>query len=237
MPTEETVEVAPSADNGNIPVDAPIEQPKPVTPPVEEPVKTAEPKQELYELPDGRKVDAVTLTKEWKENFLPDYTRKSQALAAKDKAPITTKTPEVDPYEAPDYTPKSYGELIRIAEERAEQRVFKSLEEREKKSAEERQALENEVTSQLNDVKKADPSVNENLLFQHATKYGFRDLRVAHQNMKDMAALAKNIQQTTVKNIQKREDPVSTANGKANGTRPDPSMFSNARDYLRSLKN
>lgn len=232
MPNE-TVDVAPSADNGNLPVDAPIEQPKPETPaePVET-VKPTEPKDELFQLPDGRKVDAQTLTKEWKENFLPDYTRKSQALAAKEKPVITNKSNEVDPYEDPNYVPKTYGEIIKAAELRA----LKTIEDRERHAAEQRQALESEVSTQLDDVKKLDPSINENALFLHATKYGFRDLRVAHQNMKDMNMLAKNVEQKTLKNVAKREDPVSTANGKANGIKPDPSMFSSARDYLRSLK-
>ena len=30
----------------------------------------------LYETPDGRKVTADVLQKEWKENFLPEFTRK-----------------------------------------------------------------------------------------------------------------------------------------------------------------
>jgi len=42
--------------------------------------------QELYDLPDGRKVDGKTLSKEWKENFYPDYTRKSQKLSEFEKA-------------------------------------------------------------------------------------------------------------------------------------------------------
>jgi hypothetical protein len=36
---------------------------------------------ELFELPDGRKVDAATLSKEWKENFMPEFTKRSQTLA------------------------------------------------------------------------------------------------------------------------------------------------------------
>jgi len=52
---------------------------------------------DLYDLPDGRKVDGQTLAKEWKENFLPDYTRKSQALSEmKDKTTPTEKKPWED---------------------------------------------------------------------------------------------------------------------------------------------
>lgn len=34
----------------------------------------------LYTLPDGREVDAETLSKEWKENFYPEFTKRSQEL-------------------------------------------------------------------------------------------------------------------------------------------------------------
>jgi len=37
--------------------------------------------EELFELPDGRKVTAEQLSKEWKENFYPEFTRRSQQLA------------------------------------------------------------------------------------------------------------------------------------------------------------
>ncbi len=49
-----------------------------------------------------------------------------------------------------------------------------------------------------------------------------------------MSQLAKTVQQTTAKNIAKRADPVSVSHG-ATGIRPDPSQFSTARDYLRSI--
>ena len=46
---------------------------------------------ELYELPDGRKVDASTLSKEWKENFYPEFTRRSQRLADIDRKSTETE--------------------------------------------------------------------------------------------------------------------------------------------------
>lgn len=46
-----------------------------------ETTKSETPEKELFELPDGRKVDASTLSKEWKENFYPEFTRRSQQLA------------------------------------------------------------------------------------------------------------------------------------------------------------
>ena len=57
--------------------------------PVEEQSETTEsetPEKELFELPDGRKVDSATLSKEWKENFYPEFTRRSQKLAEIERA-------------------------------------------------------------------------------------------------------------------------------------------------------
>jgi len=42
--------------------------------------------EELFSLPDGRKVPAEELSKEWKENFYPEFTRRSQQLAEFKKA-------------------------------------------------------------------------------------------------------------------------------------------------------
>jgi predicted NAD-dependent protein-ADP-ribosyltransferase YbiA (DUF1768 family) len=47
----------------------------------EQSTKGETPEKELFELPDGRKVDSSTLSKEWKENFYPEFTRRSQKLA------------------------------------------------------------------------------------------------------------------------------------------------------------
>lgn len=229
---EESVEVVSSDNTMDTSI---VETPSPE--PTEEapaPVENSEPKEELYELPDGRKVDAVTLSKEWKENFYPDYTRKSQALAAKEKAPEINNpvsTPD-DPFSDPDYVPQSYAEIIKIAEERA----IKAIDQRTQQATERQQAIESAVEGQLNTIREQDPNLNENALFLHANKYGFRDLSIAYQNMKDMNLLAKTVQQTTAKNIAKRADPVSTTQGKANGLQADPSAFSNARDYLRSIR-
>jgi hypothetical protein len=224
MPAEESTPVMEDQPTG-----------EPEVAPTEEPAEPAEPEEVLYDLPDGRKVDGETLAKEWKENFLPDYTRKSQELANYKKAPenINNQPTDDNPYANPDYIPQSYEEIIRTAEERA----LKAFEAREQARIEQHQAIENEVANQLAEIKKLDPNLNENSLFQHATKFGFKDLNLAYQNMKYVQDITKNVQQTTVKNIQKRADPVSTTNsGQPIGNSPNPGSFENARDYLRSLK-
>ncbi len=243
---EETVEAAPSADNGNVPVDAPSEPAdKTTAPPADnvEPAAPTEPVVELFELPDGRKVDAETLSREWKDNFMPDYTKKSQALAEKEKGNLPTNEPAKKPYENPDWAPKTYAELIDIA--KAE--IKEDQQNEAKQAAEQRAAVENQVIGQITDIKggyvdangvkvPADPTLNENALFTHAIKYGFQDLKAAHQNMKDMAAAVKTTVQTTVKNMQKRSDPVSITPGASGGQGQPRTNFGNAVEFLRSIK-
>jgi len=233
---EESIVVPPSEDNGNIPVDAPdgngtpiIPTPNPadVTPPVQATTPPVEP--ELFELPDGRKVDAATVLQEYK-NLLPDYTRKSQALAAKDRAgdPNITTNP-TDPFADPNFVPQSYAELA----EAIRASTLREIEAKEQKAVDDRKAVEDAVTTQLTGLKASDPNLNENALFQHAVKYGFRDLKAAHQNMSDMNKLVKDTKQTTAKDIQRRSDPVSASPG-ATGARLDPSHFATAVDFLRA---
>lgn len=223
---DETIEATPSEENGNIPLDTPSESVETET--SAEVEETTEPAAELFELPDGRKVDAETLSREWKENFYPDYTRKSQALAAKE-TPL--EIPAESKFSDPKYVPNTYEEILQEAEARA----LRTIEGREQARVEQQKAVENAVESQLTEIKKTDPTLNENALFIHANKYGFRDLKQAHQNMKDMSEVVKTVKQATAKDIAKRNDPVSVSPG-ATGAKSDPSQFATARDFLRSLK-
>lgn len=213
---------------------APIVPSEPVTPeatPVVEPATPAEPEVELFDLPDGRKVDAETLSKEWKQNFAPEFTRRSQELAELKKGNVLPTNETKNPYADPNYVPQSYEEIIKVAEERA----LKTLADKQNAEVEQKQAIENEVANQLTEIKKLDPTLNENALFEHANKYDFKDLRLAHQNMKDMLDVVKKTQATTAQNIAKRNDPVSVSPG-ATGAKLNPDDFSNARDFLRALK-
>lgn len=232
MPDEESIDVAPSADNGNIPVDAPSEPALDPVVPTEptEPVTPTAVEPELFELPDGRKVDAPTLSKEWKENFLPEFTRKSQALAAKDNAPLQEKKP-TNPLADPDYVPQTYAEIVELAK----QATFQEMADKEKVRVDAANALETTVNTQLSEIKATDPNLNENALFVHATKYRFTDLKLAHQNMKDMNETIKKVQQATAENIQKRADPVSVSPG-ATGAKLNPDQFGSSLEYLRALK-
>lgn len=234
---DESIDVVPSEDSGNVPAEEVAAVTPSETTPPGDPAVTPDPvttpvAPELFELPDGRKVDAATLSREWKENFMPEFTRKSQDLA-RVQTPANPVDPNInkDPTKNPDWVPQTYDEIL----ERAEQRVFEKMEAREKAQEQARQNIENEIATQLSEVKKVDATVDENALFLHATKYGFRDLRHAHANMKDMSAVVKKAQTTTAQNIAKRNDPVSVVPG-ATGVKPNPSQFSSAVEYMRALR-
>ncbi len=218
-----------SEEDGNIQAEAPSEQPIAEAPAELETEQPSEPVVELFDLPDGRKVTAEELYKEHTENLLPEFTRRSQELAQLKNGALPTK--ETTPLADPDWEPETYAELIEVAKKE----MLADLERRNQEQIDQQKAIEDTVASQLDSVKAIDPTVNENALFLHATKYGFRDLVVAHQNMRDMAELAKNVQKTTANNIAKRADPVSITPG-ATGARPNPSQFGSAVEYMRSLK-
>lgn len=230
MPPEETIEAAPSeATMVEEPVVAPSEPAVETVVPTEptEPVAPTEP--ELYELPDGRKVPGAEVAQEYK-NLLSDYTRKSQELAQVKTGTQIEPNP-ANPLDDPNYIPPTYGALAAQIEAQLEAKAQAKEQER----VANQQALEDTVVAQLTEVKTADPTVNENALFAHATKYGFRDLKAAHQNMKDMSDLAKKVQANTVQNIAKRSDPVSSSPG-ATGAKLNPDDFRSASAYLKALQ-
>lgn len=210
----------------------------------EETTETPQPAEEtanvLYELPDGRKVDGDTLSREWKENFLPEFTRKSQELASikshKDEH-INNQEQLKQPWESEDYQPETWKEVIDAA--KAEVRREQELTVRQEQ--ERLSAIAQNVQGQLDAIKQDEPNIDENALFSHAMKYGFNDLKFAYQNMKDMKNVILKTEQRVAGNIKKRaEEPIATGNKQAttdNGY--DPSVmaqFSDAREFLKSLK-
>jgi len=217
----------------------PEETPKEETP-AEVPVVEAT----LYDLPDGRKVDAETLQKEWKENFLPEFTRKSQELAALkggDGKGDITKVPDgeaKDKWKDPNYVPESYAEIVELATQEA----LRKIEQQKEAEVKRIQEIQTAVEGQITEVKKMDPAVDENALFLHANKYGFTDLKAAFLNMKDMKNIVVETEQRTAKNIKAREaDPVSdAASGSVvtdEGYDPnEASQYSNAVEYLARVK-
>lgn len=219
------------------PADTPSPEPK--DPPADAPKAPADQpaaEPQLYDLPDGRKVDAATLAKEWKENFLPDYTRKSQRIAEYEKPKdISNGGDDIPAWQKPDYVPGSYKELIEIAKQEAIADLSKAALEEEAQV----KAVTEEVDRTLMELKASDPTLNEDALFQHAVKYGFRDLKAAHANMVDMRGVIKDTEQRVLKNLKTREsDPVAGGSVPSDGS-IDPnarSGFRSAQEFLSHIK-
>ncbi len=225
--------VAPSPEQSDKPVEAAPESPAPAAP-----VADAD---GLFELPDGRKVDAATLTKEWKENFLPDYTRKSQDLAALKRGDIKDVIQPKDgepKWKNPEYVPENYAEVIEFATQEAERRQ----EAKAREAAERGEAVRTQVEAEVTSLKKIDPKLDENALFAHANKYGFQDLTAAFTNMVDMRKAIIDTEQRTVKNIKAREAE-EVSSGSSGATVPDDgydpaamSQYQSANEFLARIQ-
>lgn len=220
---------SPAADPGvqagsAAPQAAPSPAPAPVSPAPTDgqtppPTGTPPTEGELYELPDGRKVDAATLTQEWKNNFLPDYTKKSQTLAEMQRAmgvqPANINNPSQQQPQAPAWTdpnwvPQTYAEIVQAAAEKMQ--YDQQLQQQQQEQY--RQQVNQFVDSQIAEIKKIEPNLSEELLFQHANKYGFGDLMTAFNNMRDYNVAVKRAEQQTVQNMQNRAaDPIAYKSG------------------------
>jgi hypothetical protein len=190
----------------------------------------------LYETPDGRKVDAETLQREWKENFLPEFTRKSQRLAELEREDITGK--DKPKWKDPDYVPENYAEVIELAKAEA----LAELQNSARAEQERVNAIKSAVDSQIAEIKKADANLDENALFQHANKYGFKDLVLAYQNMSHIKKVVEETEQRTLKNVKTREaDPISTGENATvtedDGYDPEEArQYDGAASFLARLK-
>ncbi len=242
MPDYE-VEVV-SADTG-VPVETPAVDTQTEVEPVETSVETETtetpevetPKADdnLVELPDGRKLPPKEAEAEYR-NLYSEFTRKSQKLATYEKGESKINNNN-QPIGKEEWIPQTWDEVLekatQVAEEKAQLKAQAEIEARTQ--------TETYVSSQLDDLKKENPTLNENQLFNHALKYNFTDLKVAYSNMKDMQSSIQKATEMTAKNIQKRNaDPIS--GGSQGGAISDGDVYDpSARnislvDYLNSLK-
>lgn len=197
------------------------------------------PEPELFELPDGRKVSSEELSKEWKDNFMPDYTRKSQELAEYKRSIETEKKQDIPKWKREDYRPETYAELIEIARQEA----VESIRNQERESLAEKERISKEVENTLSKLKGVDSNLDENKLFEHAVKYGFKDLNLAYQNMSDMGKIQATIEKKVLGNIKSRENLKVATDGITKTITNDDSVdyFSinneTPQEALRRLKN
>ena len=191
--------IAPEAET---PVSAPAPSPE-ATPPVAE---TVPPEPTLYELPDGRKVPGEELTKEWKENFLPDYTKKSQQLAALEKF----NQPSEQPWQNPDWVPQTGQELL----DAAEARIRSSFQKEAEAEKQLKEQVNTYVEGQLAEIKKIDANFDPNLVFQEANKIKTTDLMAAYKNIKERESVVRATEERVLKDLKVRgNDPIASKPG------------------------
>lgn len=213
------IELTPS-----VPV-TPSEEPKVEPAAAEAVVETKAP--ELYKLPDGREVDAAGLKQEY-ENLLPEFTRKSQELATLKGTNIDT-TPA---WKKDGYVPKSYAEIIEIAKAQAIEDIAQASETAEKQRAE----VSASVDAQVAALKSKDAKLDENALFAHANKYGFRDLNLAYENMSEMKRVATVTEERVLQGAKKKVDPIATGGASGGGSVPRYAQAGSATEFLARLK-
>jgi hypothetical protein len=182
----------------------------------------------------SRETSCMTFTS---TTFFPitPASRKSQELAALQNK--NNPAEDIPEWKKPDWVPESYGKVIELAQ----QEMLASLERTQQQKQEQRQAAETAVNAQLEEIKAKEPSLSEELLFQHANKYQFKDLRVAFQNMQDMKLAVKSTEANVLKNLQQRaSDPIAgrPGAGAAAGEGIPYGSYNNesAQEYLRRIK-
>lgn len=187
--------------------EAPSQTPE-STPEVSEPevevtakeTKVSEPQEDFY--------------KKQYENLQKDYTRKSQRLAEYEKS-NSEPEPEPDPeWTKPEWQPKTWQEAIEAGKQAALKEVAPMLSQYQQEQ--QRQQLYTQAQAQaeqeMAEIKTQNPKINENLIYQHATKYGFTKLKDAYANLMDMQAVQKSAQDRVLKDLKNRQaDPVSVS--------------------------
>lgn len=220
------IELTPS-----VPV-TPSEEPK--TPAEETKVDpAAEPeKPEMFKLPDGREVDAAGLKQEY-ENLLPEFTRKSQLLAKYETVgkedPNINNLPE---WKREGYIPKSYAEIVELGKAEALAELARNAQAEERSRAE----VTAKVDAQVAALKVKDPKLDENALFAHANKYGFRDLNLAYENMSEMKNVARVTEERILAGNKKKTDIIATGGSPSSDPIPRYSNATSATEFLSRLK-
>lgn len=204
------------------PSEPPKDEPKP-----EDVVDTPAPEVQLYKLPDGREVDAATVLQEY-TNLLPEFTRKSQELAKLEG----TKHEDIPEWKKEGFIPKSYAEIIELGKAEALKEILANNAVEEAKRAEVAALVDSALTA----IRAKDPKVDENALFAHANKYGFRDLKLAYENMQEIKKVATVTEERVLQGAKKKVDPIATGGGNGSGSVPRYAPAGSATEFLSRLK-
>lgn len=167
------------------------------------------------------------------ENLQKDYTRKSMELADIKKTNVIEPAPQPE-WTKPDWQPKTWQEATEAGKQAALREIAPDLQEI-RQSRQQREAIEKNrqvAEAEMAEIKSKDPKINENLVYNHATKYGFQSLKSAYQNLLDMQGIQKTTQQKVLKNLNVRNaEPV----GVSGATTPEDDTPSYAQ--ISSFKN
>lgn len=215
------------------PVEAPVE---PVTEPTAEAVAAPEP--QLYELPDGKKVDAETLAKEFSQNFYPEYTRKSQELSAlksKFNPQPENKEPIQAPWETdPNWTAENYSDLAAPLKQQITREVWEEIAKQAEAVEREEQERTQAVQQEIDYIKSIDKDADPGKVMSHAAKFQFPSLVAAWQNLKTIDEAVKIAEERAVKNMtQRAANPVGVPPASGNAT---PSFPPDVRTGLEKAR-
>jgi len=208
--------------------------------------KPEEEAKEMFDLPDGKKVDAEGLAKAWRDNFMPEFTRRSQELAAlKSKTQIESPIPKKDdaeiPWKNPDWEPKTYQELADTIMAQSERKVWQQILDESTKAERETKEREAFISQEIEQIKTLDPKVNINAVMAHASKYAFSSLIPAFQNLKALEDAEKRVEERVLKNLKIRAgEPVGTSGSEADQNTAFPAGvqtgYEKAKWILRNQK-
>lgn len=147
------------------------------------------------------------------ENLQKDYTVKSMKLAELEK--IKDEPVQKEAWEEPNWQPKTWQEVFEAGKQATLREVSPLLSEVEQ-AKQQRDAQAQATTAaeaEMSAIKTKDASVNEDLVYKIANKYG-STLSAAYQFLKDTQELEKTVEQRVLKNLKIRgEDNVGVNNG------------------------
>lgn len=219
------IELTPSVPK----TETPSEEPK--IPPAEEPKDPpAAATPTLYKLPDGREVDADGLRAEY-ENLLPEFTRKSQELAEL-KSGGKQDINNLPEWKKEGYVPKSYAEIVELGKQEAIAEITRT----QQAEAERAAGITAKVEADVAALKAKDPKLDENALFMHANRYGFRDLKMAYENMQEIKRVATVTEDRVLSGVKKKNDPIATGSGAGSSAAIHYAPATSATEFLSRLK-
>ncbi|MBI4151612.1 hypothetical protein HY496_01465 [Candidatus Woesearchaeota archaeon] len=205
---------------------------------------------QTYELPDGRQVSAEELAREWKENFLPDYTRKSQELSNLKKTPDGGQPPvqNQNPWTDPNYVPKTWEEIFAEVEKRLDTKT-QAQREQELVAQKEKEELNKQIDASILKIKETDKTLNEDDMFRYAAEEAkkgvqYSTVEALYGNYKQIEQARLQGQRDALKNIQNRQGAgTGVGSGGPPGSQPvdlnvlrkSPSIADAVQDHLRRL--